>query len=84
MVLMNRLVASMSGFTNLSKKRLWSEEECRIMINAALLKLIDDAGGTVIVSVSDLFKVVQNGKGTLAMSMSDDDKILTLTRLKIE
>ena len=70
------------SFTNLSKKRLWSEEECRVMVNAALLKLIDDAGGVITISVSDLFRVAQNGKGTLAMSMSDDDKILTLTRIK--
>lgn len=51
------------------------------MINAALLKLIEDAGGTIIISVSDLFAVAQNGKGVLAMSVSDDDKILTLTRV---
>ena len=61
-------------------KRLWSEEECRVMINAALLKLIDDAGGVITISVADIFKIVPNG--TLAMALSDDDKILTLTRLK--
>lgn len=70
-------------FTNHSRRQ-WSEEECRIMINAALLKLIDDAGGVITIGVDDLFKVAQNGKGTLAMSMSDDDKILTLTRLKMD
>jgi hypothetical protein len=68
-------------FTNQSK-RLWGEEECRIMVNAALLKLIDDAGGIITISVDDLFKVAQNGQGTLAMSMSDDDRILTLTRIR--
>jgi len=73
-----------SSFTNLSKRRQWSEEECRVMVNAALLKLIDDAGGVITVSTSELLRVAQNGKGTLAMSMSDDDKILTLTRLKVE
>ncbi len=52
------------------------------MINAALLKLIDDAGGVITISTDDLFKVAQNGKGTLAMAMSDDDKMLTLTRIK--
>ncbi len=72
-----------STFTNLSR-RIWGEEECRIMINAALLKLIDDAGGVITISVSDLFRVAQNGKGTLAMAMSDDDKVLTLTRIKAD
>lgn len=67
-------------FTNLSR-RTWSEEECRIMVNAALLKLVDDAGGVITISMSDVFRVAENGKGTLAMAMSDDDKILTLTRI---
>ena len=66
-------------FTNHSR-RLWSEEECRIMVNAALAKLIDDAGGLLTIAVSDLFKCAQ--KGTLAMALSDDDKVLTLTRVK--
>jgi len=66
-------------FINKSR-RLWSEEECRIMINAALLKLIDDAGGSISISVSDLFRVAP--LGSLAMAVSDDDKILTLTRIK--
>lgn len=69
------------NFTNLSKRQ-WGEDECRIMINAALLKLIDDAGGVITISTEDLFRVANNGRGTLAMSMSDDDKILTLTRIK--
>lgn len=50
------------------------------MINAALCKLIDDAGGIISISVSDLFRIAP--MGTLAMAMSDDDKILTLTRIK--
>ena len=66
-------------FTNYSI-RLWSEEECRIMVNASLAKLIDDAGGLLTIAVDDMFKCAQ--KGTLAMSLSDDDKILTLTRVK--
>jgi hypothetical protein len=68
-------------FTN-NSKRDWSEEECRVMINAALCKLIDDAGGVISISVADLFKVAP--MGTLAMAVSDDDKILTLTRIKKE
>ncbi|MDE2102770.1 MAG: hypothetical protein KGL39_36335 [Patescibacteria group bacterium] len=60
--------------------RMWSEEECRVMINASLCKLIDDAGGLMTIAVSDMFRVAQ--KGTLAMSLSDDDKVLTLTRVK--
>ena len=70
-------------FTNLSRRQ-WSEEECRIVINAALMKLIADAGGTITMSMADVFAVCGNGQGTLAMSMSDDDKILTLTRLLVE
>ena len=67
--------------TNLSRRN-WSEGECHVMINAALCKLIDDAGGVIVISVADLFKVAP--MGTLAMSLSDDDKVLTLTRLKVE
>jgi hypothetical protein len=66
-------------FTNHSKRQ-WSEGECHVMINAALLKLIDDAGGVITLSVADLLRVAP--MGTLALSMSDDDKILTLTRIK--
>ena len=66
-------------FTNHSR-RLWSEEECRIMVNASLAKLIDDAGGLITVAVSDMFLCAK--KGTLAMALSGDDKILTLTRVK--
>jgi len=49
------------------------------MINAALLKLINDAGGTIVISTEDLFEVAK--KGTLALSLSDDDKFFTLTRV---
>lgn len=66
-------------FTNLSR-RDWSEEECRVMVNAALCKLIEDAGGVITISVSELFRIAP--LGTLAMSLSDDDKILTLTRIR--
>jgi len=69
----------LTSFTNHSKRN-WSEEECRVMINAALLKLIDDYGGTITIAVEDMFKVAK--KGTLAMSLSDDDRIFTLTRVK--
>jgi hypothetical protein len=71
----------LTTFTNHSKRQ-WSEEECRVMVNAALLKLIDDAGGVITISTADLVKVAQ--KGTLALAMSDDDKIFTLTRLKAD
>ena len=66
-------------FENKSR-RLWSEEECRIMVNASLAKLIDDAGGLLTISVADMFECAE--KGTLAMALSDDDKVLTLTRVK--
>lgn len=68
-----------TSFTNYSR-RLWSEEECRIMVNASLAKVIDDAGGILTIAVADMFRCAQ--KGTLAISLSDDDKILTLTRVK--
>ena len=70
-------------FTNRSKRQC-GEEEFRIIVNAALLKLVDGAGGVITISMEDLFRVAQNGKGTLAMAVSDDYKILTLTRLKLQ
>ena len=74
----------LTKFTNLSKKRGWSEEQCRVMVNAALSKLIDDAGGTMIIPVAELFRSAAKHPeaGTLAMSLSDDDKFLMLTRIK--
>lgn len=73
----------LTQFTNFSRRhRQWGEEECRIMINAALCKLIDDAGGTITMSVTDLFAIAP--MGALAMALSDDDKLLTLTRLKVD
>jgi hypothetical protein len=62
-------------------RRLWSVEECQIMVNASLCKLIDDAGGRLTITVADMFRASE--KGTLAMSLSDDDKVLTLTRVKV-
>jgi hypothetical protein len=67
------------SMTNYSR-RLWSIEECQIMVNAALAKLIDDKGGKLTIAVSEMFAAAQ--KGTLAMALSDDDKVLTLTRVK--
>jgi hypothetical protein len=67
-------------FTNYSR-RLWSEDECQIMVNASLAKIIDDAGGLLTIAVDDMFRCAK--KGTLAMALSDDDKILTLTRVKV-
>jgi hypothetical protein len=61
-------------------RRLWSVEECQIMVNAALAKLICDKGGMLTIAVSDMFDAAK--KGTLAMSLSDDDKVLTLTQVK--
>jgi hypothetical protein len=68
----------LTTFVNWSQRQ-WGEEECRVMVNAALLKLIDDAGGILRISISDLFKAAE--KGSLAMAVSDDDKMLTLTRI---
>src|ERR1039458_356434 len=44
----------LTRFTNLSKKRAWSEEQCRLFVNAALCKFIEDAGGTIIIPVNEL------------------------------
>lgn len=71
----------LTRFTNKSKRN-WSEEECRVMVNAALCKLIEDAGGVITISVAELFRIAP--MGSLAMALSDDDKILTLTRIKEE
>jgi hypothetical protein len=76
------MTEKLSTFTNHSRYRRWSEEECRLMINAALLKLIDDAGGQISISTADMLKTAD--KGSLAMAVSDDDRILTLTRMKEE
>ena len=65
--------------TNYSR-RLWSVEECQIMVNAALAKLVDEKGGLVTIAVEDMLKCAQ--KGTLALALSDDDKFLTVTRAK--
>ncbi len=56
------MTALKSAFTNKSK-RLWGEEECRVMINAALLKLIDDAGGVITISTDDLLTLTRIKQG---------------------
>lgn len=61
-------------------RRLWSIEECQIMVNAALCKLIQDAGGIMHIGVVDLFAAAK--AGTLALALSDDDKVLTVTQVK--
>lgn len=73
------MAEKLTKFTNRSKRQ-WSEEECRVMVNAALCKLIDDAGGVISMSTADIFRIAP--MGTLAMALSDDDAILTLTRIK--
>jgi hypothetical protein len=71
----------LTSFVNCSKKRAgWSEEDCRLFVNAALCSLIENAGGTMIIPVSELLRSAPGG--VLAMSLSDDDKFLTLTRVK--
>lgn len=68
-----------ASMTNHSR-RLWSLEECQIMVNAALCKLIQDGGGIMHISVPDLFAAAK--AGTLALALSDDDKVLTVTQVK--
>ena len=73
--------AKLTHFTNLSRKRIWSEEECQIMMQAALAKLIDEAGGRITIPTSELFKSVNAAKADgriLAIAMSDDDSELSL------
>ncbi len=67
-------------FTNESK-RLWSEEECRNMVSAALLYLAHSAGGRIDIDTDAMLDAVEK-MGTIAMAMSDDDKILTITGAK--
>jgi len=69
----------LTTFTNLSRRN-WSEEECRVMVNAALLKLVDDAGGMIRIQTEELFEIAK--KGSLAMALSDDDKVFTITRIR--
>jgi hypothetical protein len=66
------------GFVNHSSKRLWTEEECRAMLNAALLYLAHKNGGRLDISTVELFKACEQ-MGTVAMALSDDDKVLTIT-----
>ena len=68
-----------ASMTNYSRRE-WSLEECQIMVNAALCKLIQDRGGIMHFSVPDLFAAVK--AGTLALALSDDDKVLTVTQVK--
>jgi hypothetical protein len=68
-----------SGFTNHTKKRLWTEEECRNMLNAALLYLAEKNGGRIDIPTDEMLKVCGAiGSKGVAMSLSDDDKVLTI------
>lgn len=67
-----------STFTNHSK-RLWNEEECRAMLNAALLYLAMKAGGRIEIPTEELMAVCTSQKNPgVAMALSDDDKILMI------
>ena len=66
------------GFMNLSKKRSrWTDEECRVMANGALLALVARAGGVLHVPTQELFDAA--ALGTLALTLSNDDRTLTVT-----
>jgi len=69
-------------FTNASK-RMWTEEECRNMLNAALLYLADrQPEGVLMIPTSEMLEVVQREDGGVAMALSDDDSMLMITSHK--
>lgn len=72
----------MTDFHNHSK-RLWTEEECRNMLNAALLCLAHKNGGRLDIDTAEMLEACNEmGPGGVVMVMSDDDKILTITSSK--
>lgn len=73
-------MAETPTFTN-SSKRLWSEDECRTMLNAALLYLAKQAGGRLVISTAEMLKACEE-MGSVAMALSDDDSTLTITGMK--
>jgi hypothetical protein len=75
-------MTSTPTFTNHAKKRLWTEEECRTMLNAALLYLAEKNGGRLDIPTDEMLKVCGAiGSKGVAMALSDDDKVLTITAM---
>lgn len=70
------------NFTNHSK-RLWSEEECRNILNAALLHLADKAGGQLTIDTTEMLKSADK-MGSVAMTLSDDDKTLMISGMRTQ
>lgn len=68
----------MTSFSNHSK-RMWTEEQCRTMVNAALLYLADQAGGRLMIPVAEMLQVCERNNGGLSMGFSDDDQVLIIT-----
>lgn len=66
-----------ADFTNHSK-RMWTEDEARNMVNAALLHLAAEAGGRLVIATSAMMENVLN-MGALSMALSDDDSTLLIT-----
>lgn len=65
-------------FTNHSK-RLWNEEECRAMLNAALLYLAVKNGGRLDIPTDEMMAICTAQKHPgVAMMLSDDDKTLSV------
>jgi len=64
------------------RHRQWSEEECRLMLNAALAYLCHQGGGQLVIPVKEMLAICEAGRGGIAMAMSDDDSILTITRMQ--
>jgi hypothetical protein len=71
--------APSDGFKNLAaRKSAWTEEECRIMANGALLALALREGGVIHIRTQEIFDAGAM-LGTLALALSDDDSVLTVT-----
>lgn len=57
-------------------RKILSDEECRALVNAALLHLAKENGGQLVIHTSKLLDVAQGS--TLGLNLSDDDQWLTI------
>lgn len=74
--------APSEGFKNLAKRKsAWTEEQCRVMANGALLALALREGGVLHIRTQEIFDAAA-ALGTLALALSDDDSVLTVTGMK--
>lgn len=68
-------------FSNFSKKRALTVDECQMLINGSLLALAWKAGGRVDVRTADIYEA-HAALGTIALAISDDDSYITITGMK--